>query len=270
MPQLLDGLPLWGLYLATVALVFLSVEVGVRLGRIRRRAKEQEKDAAVGAIVGATLGLLAFVLAFTFGMAASRFDDRRQIVVKESNAIGTAYLRAGMLPAPRDATVRQLLAEYIDVRLSAVETGNLAEALTKSDALHAALWAEATAAGREEPRSIVVGLFIQSLNDVIDIHAERVLIGVRSRIPMPVWLGLYFITVISMAAVGYHEGLTGSRRSLAIVALALTFSAVMLLVADLDRPQEGMLKVSQQAMIDLREFIKNPGLSPSGNSSQNQ
>jgi hypothetical protein len=82
------------------------------------------------------------------------------------------------------------------------------------------------------------------------------MIAVRSRIPAAVWLGLYFVTVFAMAALGYHEGLTGSRRSPAVLALALTFSAVLLLVADLDRPREGMLQVSQQAMVDLRNSIE--------------
>src|SRR5438045_2424754 len=94
---LLDAVPIWGLFLATIGVVVLSVEAGIWLGRYRRRQTDQEKEAPVGGIVAATLGLLAFVLAFTFGLAATRFDARRQVVVKEANAIGTAYLRAGML-----------------------------------------------------------------------------------------------------------------------------------------------------------------------------
>ena len=87
-----DMLPLWALYLVTVAIVLLSVEVGWRLGRLRRRRAEGEKDAPIGAVVGAALGLLAFLLAFTFGMSASRYDTRKQMVLQESNAIGTTYL----------------------------------------------------------------------------------------------------------------------------------------------------------------------------------
>jgi hypothetical protein len=252
---LLDGFPLWGLFLATLAGVALSVEVGFRLGHYRRQGSDAEKEAPVGAIAGATLGLLAFVLAFTFGLAASRFDARRQVVLKESNAIGTCYLRAGLLPAAHAAAAHRLLRDYVDVRLRAAESGNLDEAMAKSDELHNALWSQATEAANKDPHSIVTGLFIQSLNEVIDVHSERVLIAVRSRIPGAVWLGLYFVTVFAMAALGYHEGLTGSRRSPAVVALALTFSAVLLLVADLDRPREGMLQVSQQAMVDLRNSI---------------
>jgi hypothetical protein len=253
--HLLDSLPLWALFLATVAIVALSVEAGFRLGRYRQQKSDAEKEAPVGAIAGATLGLAAFVLAFAFSLAESRFDARREIVVKESNAIGTCYLRAGLLPAPHAAAAHKLLREYIDVRLQAAESGNLDEAMVKSDELHNALWSQATDAANKDPHSIVAGLFIQSLNEVIDVHSELVLIGVRSRIPLAVWLGLYFVTVFAMTALGYHEGLASSRRSPAALALALAFSAVLLLVADLDRPREGMMQVSQQAMIELRDSI---------------
>src|ERR1700674_5727591 len=108
----MDYLPLWGLFAATVFVVGLSIEAGYRLGPPQRRASAEEKEAPVGAIVGATLGLLSFILAFTFGMAASRFDARRQIVVEEANAIGTTYLRAGLLPDGRGVKARKVLREY--------------------------------------------------------------------------------------------------------------------------------------------------------------
>jgi hypothetical protein len=95
----LDFLPLWGLFATTVGVVLLAVEAGFRLGRWRHQRSEQEKEPPVGAMVGAILGLLAFPLAFTFGLAASRFDTRRELVLDEANAIGRTYLRAALLPA---------------------------------------------------------------------------------------------------------------------------------------------------------------------------
>src|SRR6201982_2091547 len=94
----LDALPLWALFIVILLVVLFSVEFGYRLGKYRRSRHEQEKEAPLGTMVGATLGLLAFVLAFTFGLAAARFDARRQALLDEANAIGTTYLRAGMLP----------------------------------------------------------------------------------------------------------------------------------------------------------------------------
>ena len=98
---ILDMLPLWGLFLAILVLVLAAIEGGYRLGSYRHRRSIHEKDAPVGAMVGATLGLLAFMLAFTFGMAASRFDTRKQLVLDEANAIGTTYLRTAISASKR-------------------------------------------------------------------------------------------------------------------------------------------------------------------------
>jgi len=252
----MDDLPLWGLFAATIVVVGLSIEAGYGLGQYRRRSSEEEKKAPVGAIVGATLGLLAFILAFTFGMAAVRFDARRQIVVEEANAIGTTYLRAGLLPDGRGLKTRKHLTEYVDARLEVVQTGDIEKALRRSDELHRELWKEAETHGQQHPNSIVVGLFIQSLNETIDIHAKRAFIAVQNRLPGVLWGVLYLVTILTMAGVGYYEGLSNSKRSLALAVLVLTFAAIMSLVADLDRPQEGLLKVSQQTMIDLRNTMK--------------
>jgi hypothetical protein len=251
-----DFLPIWGVFLATVAVVLLSIEGGYRLGTYRRRCSEQEDRPPVGEMVAATLALLAFLLAFTFSLAASRFDVRRGLVVEEANAIGTTYLRAAMLPEPRRSEVRGLLREYVDVRLEAVEPGKLGRSIARSQELHARLWDHAAAAGRENPASIVVGLFIGSLNEVIDLHTKRLMLGAGNRIPGAIWMALYFVTIIGTAVMGYHTGLAGSGRSLAMLALVLSFSAVMALIADLDRPQEGILRVSQEAMSHLRDSLR--------------
>lgn len=255
--RLLDLFPLWALFIATVVVVGVAAEAGYRIGRYRRNRSDQEKEAPVGAIVAATLGLPAFMLAFTFGLAASRFDARRIVVLDESNAIGTTYLRAGMLPEPHGAECRRLLREYIDVRLQAAESADLARAVAKSTELQRALWSEASEAAAKDPHSIVTGLFIQSLNEVIDLHSKRVLLALRSRIPEIVWGALYFTMILAMASLGYLEGLSRSSRSVAMLALVLTFSAVNLLIADLDRPGEGLLRVGQRSMLDLRNSLAN-------------
>jgi hypothetical protein len=253
----LDTLPLWSLFLAIVMLVLAAIEGGYRLGSYRNRQPGREKDAPVGAMVGSTLGLLAFLLAFTFGMSASRFDTRKQLVLEEANAIGTTYLRTAMLPERRDE-IRALLRSYVDARLDAVRSGRVTEEILRSEDVQGRLWSEATAIGLQHPDSIVVGLFVQSLNDVIDVHAKRVTAGLRNRIPGIIWAALLMIAALSMAVMGYHAGLVGTTRSLAIIVVAVTFSAVIVLIADLDRPQEGTLTVSQQALIDVQRSMNPP------------
>jgi hypothetical protein len=258
---LLDRLPLWALLFFTIAVAFLSVEIGHRVAQYRKRRSEEEKEAPVGGMVGATLGLLAFMLAFTFGLAASRFDDRRQVVLAEANAIGTTYLRAAMLPQPIATETRDLLRNYVDVRLEAAQGKDLRQAISKSEELHNRLWSNAVLAA-EKDRSPITGLFIQSLNEVIDLHAKRVMVAVRSRVPGAIWMALYLLAVLAMSAMGYHQGLASTKRSIAVLALVIAFSAVLILIVDLDRPGEGLLRVSQQSMIDLRNSMSETGSSP--------
>jgi hypothetical protein len=257
--QPLDYLPLWALFLATMAIVMVFLETGFRLGRHRSHRMEQEKESSVGAVVAATLGLLGFMLAFTFGIAGTRFDARRQAVLDEANAIGTTFLRAGLLPDDQGKNIRRLLRNYVDIRLEAVRTGDIETALRRSNELHGQLWAETEAIVKKTPESILAGLFVQSLNETIDLHETRIVMALHSRVPPVLWGTLYLLAALTMLGVGYHAGLTSSIRSLAFLVLVLTFSAVMVLVADLDRPHEGMIRVSQRAMIDLRNTMGSDG-----------
>ena len=253
----LDALPLWALFIVILLVVLLSVELGYRLGKYRRSRREEEKEAPLGTMVGATLGLLAFVLAFTFGLAAQRFDTSRQLLLDEANAIATTYLRAVMLPE-RGQQVRDLLREYVTARLDALQPGKLVEEIRRSEDIQQKVWTEAETVGQKNPNSITVGLFVQSLNQMIDLHAERMQAALRSRIPAAIWLGLFAVAVLSLLALGYFEGLTGTRRSLAVFAVAIAFSVVIELIADLDRPQEGVLRVSQQALLDVQKSMSVP------------
>ena len=256
--EFIDYLPLWCLFLATAAVALLSIEAGFRLGRYRSTFAEPEKETAAGTIAGATLGLLAFLLAFTFGMASSRYEVRRQVFLSEVTAIGTTYLRTDLLPEPYRSESRDLLREYVDLRREDLHPENIAQALRRAEALQGRLWSRAAAAGKAAPGSIVAGLYIQSLNEVIDLQTKRVAAVLRSRVPGVIWIVLYAITILSMAATGYHSGLSSARRPLDIPILALVFAAVMFLIADLDRPREGMIRVDQQSMVELRNSMEAP------------
>jgi hypothetical protein len=250
----LDVLPLWALWFGVTLVILLSAEAGYRVGRFRER-RTHEMETPVGEMVAATLGLFAFILAFTFGLAATRFDTKRQLVLDEANAIGTTYLRAEMLPE-RSGEIRALLRDYLDVRIEAVKPGKLEEGVRRSENLQNRLWEQTVPIAAKNPNSIIVGLFVQSLNDVIDLHAKRLTAGTRNQIPFVIWAALYGISILAFAAMGYHSGMTGTTRSVVIITVAFTFSVVIALIADLDRSQEGILNVSQQALIDLRQSMK--------------
>lgn len=252
---LFDNLPLWGVFASIIVAVTIGVEGGYRLGKLRRQRPEGEKETSVGAMAGATLGLLAFMLAFTFGLAASRFDARRVAILDESNAITTAYLRAGLAPEPHRTEIRKLLSEYLDVRLSAIQAGNIEQGIRRSKELQRMLWAHAEALmDKNVPVNLVTHIG-QSLTSVFDLDAKRVMLGVRHRIPGIIWVALYLVSILAMGVMGYHAGVTGSNRTPAIFAMALTYSIVIGLIADLDRPHVGLLTVSQQETVDVRDMM---------------
>jgi hypothetical protein len=251
----LDAVPLWGIFLLAMASIMLALEVGHRLGSWRRRRADSEKDAPVGGMVAAELGLLALLLAFTFGIAASRFDDRRRVLLDETNAIDTTYLRAAMLPDPHKTEIRRLLSEYVEVRIAGAQQQHILDKIQRSEELHRLLWAEAVAAAAKDPRSVPTGLFIESLNEVIDLHSKRVQAGIRTRVPPTIWAVLLIISVLSFVSMGYQNGLCGTSRSPASLVVALAFASVIWLVMDLERPHQGSLRVSQQPLIELQRTM---------------
>ena len=251
---LLDVFPIWLLIPITLAIGAGSVEAGYRVAIWRKRRAQDRTEAPAAPMVAATLGLLAFLVAFTFGAAASRFEERRQAVLAESNAINASYLRAQMLPEPTSANARALLREYVDVRLASAQPSQVAQGIAKSEELHKRLWAEAFAAAQKE-RSPMTSLFMTSLNDVFALHQRRVTAAVYNRIPPAIWTGLYVLLVFAMLVVGYYEGMSGTRHTLAVYGMVFAFSVVFILIADLDRPGRGLLEVNQQSMIDLKKSM---------------
>lgn len=254
----LDFMPLWALFGLTITVVLLSLEVGFRVGRRRAALADPEKESSAGAMASASLALLAFLLAFTFGFAASRFEVRRTILIDEVNAIGTTYLRSRTLPEAERPAARTLLREYVDVRLEGARSGDVDAAVRRSVEIQDRLWEQAAALAERSPASIVLGLYLQTLNEMIDLHTKRIAESVRVRVPPIVWLALYSLTVLAMGEVGFQTGLGGRRRPLSTPAFALAFAIVILLIADLDRPQEGSIRVSQQAMLELQQSMKEP------------
>ncbi|HKP69407.1 MAG TPA: hypothetical protein VJV05_08990 [Pyrinomonadaceae bacterium] len=250
----LDLLPIWALFLTTVAFVIVAIEFGQWLARYQQKRGLEINSASVGPMVGAILGLLAFMLAFTFGFAASRFEERKQIVLNEVNVIGTLYLRAELMPESIKSETRRLLREYVAVRLEGTSKDSLTHALERSKQIHQALWAQAVAAGNEA-KPPINSLFIASVNELIDTHSKRVNAGLRNRLPGTIWIALYSLMFLAMTAVGYQAGLSSAKRTLAGIIIVLAFSAVISVIADLDRPGAGLIRVSQAGMTELKEEL---------------
>ena len=259
--QLLSQTPLWIIFLATLVIMFAAFEGGFLIGRYRREHSDQEKDSPVGPMVGATLGLLAFMLAFTFGVASTHFTTRRHLLLDEANAIRATYVMTVMLGKSPGIQSRKLLREYADIRFQDLESANkLKDRISEANAIQDQLWSLAMSCEEKGSGTPSAWLYIQSLSDMIDLHTKRISYGTHRRIPTSIWIMLYFIAILGMAAMGYHAGLIGLRGFFAYLVLVLTFSMVIALIYDLDRPKQKLFRVSPQAMIDLKQRMIEPEL----------
>jgi hypothetical protein len=254
MDTLFDRLPLGVAFLLLVVFILLFIEVGHRLGdRVRRRAKG-EPEGPVGTVVGATLGLLAFVLAFTFGSTASRHDARKELLLDDVNTIETAHLRAGLLREPHRSAARAALVEYADLR-AGLTLDNMERSMARTDELQRQLWSVAAALAEADRSSEIDALFIGALNEMFDLHTKRVTVGLQYRLPNVLWLALFFVLALAMAGVGYQFGLVGKRAIAVDLGLALTFTAVVLLIIELDRGGRGYFRASQQPVKELQQRL---------------
>ncbi len=248
--------PLWLFFPITVAVVLASVAGGHRLGRRVRGREADETEGPAGISVGSNFALLAFILAFTFNMTASRFDARKSLLLEEVNAIGTTYLRTDFLSEPARSTSQKLLREYIDLRVqAATDVHQLEQAVVDSEIIHKKLWALLVELTHQDHNPELLSLYTIALNDVIDYHAKRLTVGTRYQIPGVIWLALFFVTMLATGAMGYQFGLTEARSRTMVMVLSLSFSAVIILIADLDRSAEGLLRLNQAPMFELQTKV---------------
>ena len=252
---------LWILFAALLVCLLAAAEIGFLLGRRARPDIDEYTRSQINTIQAAVLGMLALLLGFTFSMSTSRYEVRKQLVLDESNAIGTTFLRAQLLPEPQRKDTSDLLRRYVDIRLkfysAGIEQVLLRQAIEKTEQTHKELWSHAAAVGEKDPRAITTGLFIQSLNEMIDLHSKR-MAALENHVPEVVFILLYLVSIMAMGMVGYGCGLGGRRSLVMAMTTAFLIALVILIVLDLDRPARGLVKVSQQRLIDLQESLKKP------------
>jgi hypothetical protein len=256
--QLLDSLPILGVFVAFALITMLCYEGGFRFGRWYQERTPGEQEGPTGMLVGSILALLAFLLAVTMGMASDRFDARRGVVLDEANAIGTTYLRAGYLPEPASSQIRELLRQYVPLRIVVTDQENVAQDIRRSEEILSQLWTIGQDVAKTTGQGDLVSLFLDSLNETIDLHETRVTAGIYARVPETVLLLLVGGSALSLGMVGYSAGLTKRRGFLNALVLVLALGAVIMIVVDLDRPREGFIQVSQQPLIDLQRQIGPP------------
>jgi hypothetical protein len=255
---------------ALFALILVCNELGFRFGLRRGRTANEGVKSQTHAIQAAILGLLALLLGFSFSMGLQRFDSRSEAVIAEANAIGTAYLRATLVPEPQGEMLRARLRAYLDLR---VEAGHVdltriegRQALNeRAMEMQSDLWRVAAVAARKDPNPVTTGLFLQALNELIDAYGSRQA-ALQKHIPEVVLFLMFGVFAITGAILGYSSGLEGARPRLATLAITVLIVLVVFLIVDLDRPRRGLIQVDQSALSALRSALTDGTfeLSPSG------
>jgi hypothetical protein len=243
-------------FLFSLIVLWLPAQIGASLRR-RWALKEGERD-DFNVVQAATLTLLALIIGFSFSMAISRYDLRKNYEEEEANAIGTEYVRAGLLPAADAAGVRAQLRKYLDLRILFYRTRNerdLVQINADTARLQAEMWSavEASAAARPTP---VVALAVSGMNDVLNSQGYTQAAW-WNRIPIAAW-GLMITTAICCnVLVGYGARNADVKASLLLV-LPVVVSISFLLIADIDSPRGGFIHVAPQNLVSLAESLSPP------------
>ena len=235
------------LVLALFLVMLAAGEIGRRIGiaRLARRSDGLAKGG--GSADAATFALLGLLIAFTFSGAASRFQDRRDLIADEANAIGTAYLRLDLLPGEVQPPLRELFRRYVDVRATvygqALDDAATAAKLGESAELQSAIWTmAASAVKREGTPTSTATLVIAALNEMIDITTTRAL-ATRSHPPMVVFLLLVAMSLVCALLVGYSTSQNTARSWLHMLTFAAVISLTVYVIIDLEFPRVGLIRV---------------------------
>ena len=259
--MLIDVIPVWAVFFISVALVLGSAEIGYRIGSAARGSEDHEGADPASSISGVVLGLLAFILAFTFSMVSERYDNKKALVREEANAIRTAWRRSDFLVEPDRARSKELLQNYVAKRLEVAredseDPGSVKAAIDESVRTQKQLWDLALTNGRLDMNSDIGALYVESVNELANVHALRVGVGITARIPTTLWIVLILLLALSMIGLGYYTAIADSRRSRVTTVLAIAFSMVFALIAALDRPGNRFMPVNQDALTNLLTEMK--------------
>jgi hypothetical protein len=238
----------WLVFITTCIALFTSAVLGYRLALFTRINEDSHHHEHITALREALFVLVALLLGFTLAMVLPRFDQRRQQVIDEANAIGKTMLRAEMLPEAQRAKSLELLREYVAVRRdfapqTLLDRASLDRQIEQTKALQQSLW-QVMVSVPQQNQTLVFVKYMEALNDMIDV-AEQRLAEFEYRVPITAWLIIFIIAVFQCAV----TGLSLKRRFwFSLVMTPLVLSVVIALVSDLDSPHKGLIKVEQYSM----------------------
>ena len=239
-------------FVFSLVVLWLSVQIGTRIGTHVRPPREDERD-DLGLVINASLTLLALIIGFSFSMAVSRYDQRKNYEEEEANAIGTEYVRADLLPATDATKIKELLRQYLDHRLVFFTTRDEQELLRVNDEtarLQDQMWS-VVARDATAQQTPIVGLAVSGMNDVLN-RQGYTQAAWWNRIPTGAWTLMLALGVCCSLLVGYgaHQ-----KKGLLFGVLPFLLSIAFFLIADIDSPRRGVIRVHPQNLISLSESL---------------
>lgn len=246
-----------GVFVGTVA----CLEVGYRLGHHSAEKTPELAHEGIGTIEAAVFALLGLLLGFSFAGGTSRLDARRQLIVTEANAIGTAYLRLDVLPANDQPEMRRLFRKYLDTRLRVFDKLPDLEAaeqeLARAAQTQQEIWSRAVGASRGDPSQNAARLLLPAINEMIDITTSRT-IALHSHLPPLIFALLMCVALLSGLLAGYAMAKRKSRSWLHMLLYAVVVAVTIYTVLDLDYPRFGLIRLdaADNALIQLRDSIQ--------------
>jgi NADH:ubiquinone oxidoreductase subunit 5 (subunit L)/multisubunit Na+/H+ antiporter MnhA subunit len=253
---IITSMPSLVLFLLVVVIGILASRAGTWMALRRNKKGLKETENVLDSSVAAILGLLAFMLGFTFSLSASRFENRRELVVKQANAIETSYLRTSLIPDKQKLFIRNLYHQYIDILIKLDNTSDIQMEIARLEGIQTNLWGETASLVPVNMDGELRSLFTDSVNEVIQLQNERLTVGIFFKIPTILWISLLLIFFVSMFSMGYMTDSYKIQRNLNLLMLAISFSMVIVLIADMDSNNQHSIHVSQQPLVDLKTLLQ--------------
>jgi hypothetical protein len=240
-----------------------ATSLGVLLGRWHRHRTETLRE-PFAVLQAALLGFVGLILAFGLALAVGRYESRRAAVVQEANAIGTTYLRAQLLAEPVRTRSLERLVRYTDtsIRLSnsVPESAAARRAAVDGQRLQRELWGLAGEAIAAAPNASAPRIYVETLNEMIDMQTVRVA-GLSNRVPSPVlWLEVAG-AALALGLLAFYLSLLG-RGLFTVLSAAALVSLLLLVTFDLDRPTRGLIRVPSTPLTQLRASMILPPAAP--------
>lgn len=241
--------------------IVACLEIGYRIGR---RSTEKQPELAhdgIGVIEAAVFALLGLLLGFSFAGGTSRLEAKRQLVVQEANAIGTAYLRLDEVPLNEQAEMRRLFRDYLDARLRVYERlpdlKAAEQELAHAEKIQQEIWSRAVSASHNDPTQNTARLLLPALNEMIDVTTART-IAMHTQLPLLIFTLLTGVALVSGLLAGYAMAKRRSRSWLHIVLYAVVIAVTIYSVLDLEYPRFGLIRIdaADKALLQLRDSIR--------------